>query len=76
MPVYWYEVQQIKKHLENCSDMVKANGRRRAKEHFDRVQKEMDSGLRRDTRPHGAQTVHTYPYPPLLYDDSAAKITS
>jgi hypothetical protein len=56
MPVYWYEVQQIKKHLENCSDMVKANGRRRAKEHFDRVQKEMDSGLRRDTRPTGAQT--------------------
>jgi hypothetical protein len=56
MPVYWYEVQQIKKHLENCSDMVKANGRRRAKEQFDRVQKEMDSGLRRDTRPTGAQT--------------------
>jgi hypothetical protein len=55
-PVYWSEVEGIKKHLENCCDMARANGRRRAKEHFDTVQNEMDSGLRRDTRPAGAQT--------------------
>jgi hypothetical protein len=56
MQVYWYEVQQIKKHLENCSEMAKTDGIRRAKEHFEKVQKEMDSGLRCDTRPTGAQT--------------------
>jgi len=55
-PIYWSEVQLIKERLENYGDMTKANGRKRAKAHFDRVQTEMDSGLRRDTRPHGAQT--------------------
>jgi hypothetical protein len=74
--IYWSEVQWIKDHLTYCGDKAKDNGRKRAKEHFLIVQREMNSGLRRDTRPHGAQTVHKYPYPPLLYDDSAAKITS
>jgi hypothetical protein len=69
-------VQWIKDHLTYCGDKAKDNGRKRAKEHFLIVQREMNSGLRRDTRPHRAQTVHTYPYPPLLYDDSAAKTTS
>jgi hypothetical protein len=36
--------------------MAKTDGIRRAKEHFEKVQKEMDSGLRCDTRPTGAQT--------------------
>jgi hypothetical protein len=55
-PVYWYEVQQIKEHIENCSETARVNGIRRAKEHFEKVQKEMDSGLRCDTRPTRAQT--------------------
>jgi hypothetical protein len=45
--------------LTYCGDKAKDNGRKRAKEHFLIVQREMNSGLRRDTRPHGAQTAHT-----------------
>jgi len=55
-PIDWSEVQWIKDHLQHCDDMAKENGRKRAKEHFFNVQHEMDSGLRRDTRPYGAQT--------------------
>jgi hypothetical protein len=55
-PIYWSEVKWIKDRLAYCNEKVKANGRKRAKEHFHAVQQAMDGGLRRDTRPHGAQT--------------------
>jgi hypothetical protein len=73
MPVYWYEVQQIKKHLENCSEMAKTNGIRRAKEHFEKVQKEMDSGLRCDTRPTGGPKPPHPHNPPSNYEDRMFK---
>jgi hypothetical protein len=55
-PIYWSKLKQIKDHLVHCGEKAKENGRKRAKEHFLIVQQEMNSGLRRDTRPHGAQT--------------------
>jgi hypothetical protein len=58
-PIYWSKLKQIKDHLVYCSEKAKENGRKRAKEYFLTVQLEMNSGLRRDTRPHGAQTAST-----------------
>jgi hypothetical protein len=55
-PIHWFEVKWIKDHLAYCGEKAKENGRKRAKGCFLIRQREMDNGLRRDTRPHGAQT--------------------
>jgi hypothetical protein len=55
-PLRWSVSKAVKDHLDEIAEKSVLIGRKRAELYFYEVQRKMDCGLMRDTRPHRAQT--------------------
>ncbi|MEM4384143.1 MAG: LAGLIDADG family homing endonuclease [Candidatus Caldarchaeum sp.] len=55
-PIRWRHVVELRDRLQLAHEMAAEFGRRRAKQFFETVQAEVDTGRRRDTRPLKAQS--------------------
>jgi hypothetical protein len=66
-PLRWSVSKIVKDRLDEIVEISVLIGRKRAELYFYEVQRKMDCGLMRDTRPHRAQTALLWPYVSIIF---------
>jgi hypothetical protein len=66
-PLRWSVSKIVKDRLDEIVENSVLIGRKRAELYFYEVQRKMDCGLMRDTRPHRAQTALLWPYVSIIF---------
>jgi hypothetical protein len=66
-PLRWSVSKIVKDRLDEIVKKSVLIGRKRAELYFYEVQRKMDCGLMRDTRPHRAQTALLWPYVSIIF---------